>query len=249
MHMRPGRLILPPHVSQFQTCGLWSCQVLNGAEAITVSGKFVTRLQLTTFDLISESITFNFPNVRSLELTASSGINDLVLERIKHLTKDLGRLVVRKGEHITLKTLAPLICKVGEEIQVVNLHPIYDVHNTEKKTKCIKDLLDLMFYPPTTPSIVLDLPFLEPELLATFIKLLVDRCPDLQSLSTSDRHWPHELVTSERYPYLTRASMAHAYGEPVRFDVNLGYIRELGSTPNCEVKRLLSDVATQWLTT
>ncbi|CAN6642433.1 hypothetical protein TRVA0_019S01112 [Trichomonascus vanleenenianus] len=240
--IRRGQLILPPHVSQFQICGIRHYGALRGTEMVTLSSKFVTCLQLATVDLRVECMMLDFPNVRSLELTAWSGFDDTVLERMKQLTKGLDRLVVTGGESRWLKMITPLICNVGQEIELLKLGQ--STYNPKGMRKYVKDLVDFMSYSPTTPAILLELPFVEPELLAVLIKLLVDRCPDLKSLSTTDAYPPKELVTSARYPYLYRATVAHGYDKPAVFDINLRYIRGLGSTR--EVERLLDDVTTQW---
>ncbi|CAN6642448.1 hypothetical protein TRVA0_019S01134 [Trichomonascus vanleenenianus] len=240
--MRPGHLILPPSVSQFQVCGVRNYTRLNCTETTVLSSKFVTHLQLDTIDLSTISMTLDFPNIRSLELTALSGFDDIALERMGQLTKGLDRFVLREGESKWLTKIAPLICNVRHEIQLIDL--ITD--ELENKRKYIKDLVDFMSYSPTTPSILLELPFVEPELLVALIKLLVDRCAGLRSLSTTDAYPPKELITSARYPYLYRAEMAHGYDCPAAFEINLRYIRGLDSSYNREVECLLDDVITQW---
>ncbi|CAN6674560.1 hypothetical protein TRVA0_056S00804 [Trichomonascus vanleenenianus] len=201
-----GHLVLPDHVSEFEMYDNYLRFPRPMEDFVTVSSQFITLLRVST-SVLKLSVRFDFPSLRTLELTTLRDVDADVLERLQQLTsKGLDRFVAEFGDSKYLAAIAPLVSNVREEIQLMRLggSTYFSLQKWPKKRQYIADLINFMKYPPKARRIQLELVFFEPELMKPFLKALIEPCPRLESLRTTN-YYALDIEEEEGfdcYPYM-----------------------------------------------
>ncbi|CAN6639501.1 hypothetical protein TRVA0_017S02058 [Trichomonascus vanleenenianus] len=210
----PGCLVLPERILAFESYG---CSTV---EMVTVSSKFVTRFRVPA-EVFKMANTFDFPNLQTLELLYFTRANvpipcDHLLGALQQLTKNLTRLVIENAESCMLNQIAPLANSITEEIRIMKVDD-YEPTKLNDYRQYLRGLFDFMACSLKARTVRLQIPLMEPQSMKAVIKAIVQRCPHLESLSTTDKY-PHR-----------RMDVLCPYMHKVPFDPTLDYSLDYSS--------------------
>ncbi|CAN6642335.1 hypothetical protein TRVA0_019S00958 [Trichomonascus vanleenenianus] len=237
----PGRVVLPECTSAFEAYGcsrLWG-----GAVMVTVTSKFVTRFRVQPA-VLERANTFDFPNLQTLELLLLVGTNgpvisDRVMGALQQLTKNLERLVIDHAEGCLLKQIFPLVANITEEISIMKIDG-YELRNWKDYREYVRSLFDFTASSPKARVVRLQIPLMEPQSMKAVIKALVQRCPHLGSLFTTDKY-PHQKM-DVLCPYMHKVPYDPTLDFPLMFrtyEVDVQYIRGLRVPEYSDMNELL----------